>query len=277
VSRADLVSSRPALEDEREFLLRSLRDLDAEREAGDLGDEDFRTLHDRYTARTAEVLRALALLAEPEAGATGAADFGAVEAEAADTTTDAGSRPHRRRRRLVLAVGVVAFAGAAVAVVVSATGDRLPGSTATGSPSLGRAQQIQRQLAQGASLEQAGQVVEALRLYRQVLAEDPTQSQALAESGWLEFQAGVQAQRSDLVSQAQSQEQAAVRADPGAYAPHLYLGSMLLVEGDAQGAVAEFRSYLAADPPASSVQNAAPFITRAFTAAGLAPPSLPGA
>ena len=267
MSRVEVVATRHELEDERAFLLRSLRDLDAERDAGDLGDEDYRTLHDRYTARAADVLRALAVLAGPD-------PEGAVAAHAA---ADAGSPPRRRRRRLALVVGVVAFAGAALAVVVGATGTRLPGATATGSPTLGRAQEIQRQLAQGASLEQAGQVVEALRLYRLVLAEDATQPEALAEAGWLEFQAGVQAKRADLISQAQGQEQAAVRSDPSAYAPHLYLGSMLLVEGDALGAVVEFRSYLAADPPASSVRNAAPFITRAFTTAGLAPPSLPGA
>ena len=63
--------------------------------------------------------------------------------------------------------------------------------------------------------------------------------------------------------------------DPGAYAPHLYLGSMLLTEGYAQGAVAEFRSYLAGHPPASSVAAAAPFITRAFSQAGLPVPPLP--
>ena len=41
------------LEEEREFLLRSLRDLEREREAGDIDDDDYRTLHDDYTARAA--------------------------------------------------------------------------------------------------------------------------------------------------------------------------------------------------------------------------------
>ncbi|HUO48707.1 MAG TPA: hypothetical protein VMU09_07740, partial [Acidimicrobiales bacterium] len=70
-------------------------------------------------------------------------------------------------------------------------------------------------------------------------------------------------------------EEAAVRADSRAYAAHLYLGSMLLTEGDAQGAVGEYRAYLADHPPASSVAAAASFITRAFTQAGQPVPALP--
>ena len=45
------------LEEERRYLLRSLRDLEREREAGDVDDEDYRTLKDGYTVRAAAVLR----------------------------------------------------------------------------------------------------------------------------------------------------------------------------------------------------------------------------
>jgi hypothetical protein len=45
------------LEEERRFLLRSLRDLEREREAGDVDDADFETLKDGYTVRAAAVLR----------------------------------------------------------------------------------------------------------------------------------------------------------------------------------------------------------------------------
>lgn len=48
-----------ALEEERDFLLRSIRDLEAEHDAGDLDDEDFETLRDEYTARAARTLRAI--------------------------------------------------------------------------------------------------------------------------------------------------------------------------------------------------------------------------
>ncbi|MBA2386613.1 MAG: hypothetical protein H0V69_05910, partial [Acidimicrobiia bacterium] len=45
------------LEEERRFLLRSLRDLDREFEAGDVERDDYDTLRDDYTVRAATVLR----------------------------------------------------------------------------------------------------------------------------------------------------------------------------------------------------------------------------
>ena len=49
-----------ALDEERQFLLRSLHDLDREHDAGDVSDADYLTLKDGYTARAADVLRRLA-------------------------------------------------------------------------------------------------------------------------------------------------------------------------------------------------------------------------
>ncbi len=46
-----------ALEEERSFLLRSLRDLDAEHVAGDVDEHDYTTLRDGYTKRAADVMR----------------------------------------------------------------------------------------------------------------------------------------------------------------------------------------------------------------------------
>ena len=48
-----------ALEEQRDFLLGSLADLDREHDAGDLDDHDFVELRDDYTARAAEVIRAI--------------------------------------------------------------------------------------------------------------------------------------------------------------------------------------------------------------------------
>ena len=47
------------LRGERDVLLASLEDLERERDAGDLSEEDYALLRGRYTARAAEVLRAL--------------------------------------------------------------------------------------------------------------------------------------------------------------------------------------------------------------------------
>ena len=48
-----------ALEEERDFLLRSLEDLEREHAAGDVDDSDFEELKDDYTARAAAVIRAI--------------------------------------------------------------------------------------------------------------------------------------------------------------------------------------------------------------------------
>lgn len=45
------------LEEERRYLLRSLKDLEREREAGDVDEDDYHTLRDGYTVRAAAVLR----------------------------------------------------------------------------------------------------------------------------------------------------------------------------------------------------------------------------
>ena len=48
-----------SLESERDFLLRSIADLETEREAGNLDDDRYRALKDDYTARAAAVLRSI--------------------------------------------------------------------------------------------------------------------------------------------------------------------------------------------------------------------------
>jgi len=287
--------TRAELDDERAFLLASLEDLEHERAAGDLSDGDYDALRDRYTRRAAEVLRALdpgpaGLDGTAGRAGTGVCDAaivpdGAPGADGAPRAADAsspGPAPRRargrrsRRRRTMAVVGVLALlAAVAVLMVTMQAGARLPGQTASGSVSLSPAEQTRQTLAQAETLEASGDAAQALQLFQQVLARDPTQVEALAESGWLEFEAGVSAKDAAVLSRAQQVEQSAERADPGAYAPHLYLGSMLLAEGDAKGAVTEYRRFLAADPPKGAVEPAEPFIKDAFTQAGRPLPALP--
>ena len=47
------------LERERDFLLKSLDDLETERAAGNIDDASYTELHDDYTARAAAAIRAL--------------------------------------------------------------------------------------------------------------------------------------------------------------------------------------------------------------------------
>jgi tetratricopeptide (TPR) repeat protein len=263
---------RRRLEDERGFLLRSIEDLEAERAAGDITDADYRALRDDYTARAAAVLRAL----EDDAAAVSSTpEPGPGPSHTAEDDAAPGSARPRRRRRVLLWGAVAAFAAAAVVLVVAELSARLPGQTVSGSITLSRSQQLARSLAQAETLEAEGKLSQALAVYHQVLAQDPTQEQALAESGWVEYEAGAAAKNATLLSRGQGDEQAAERVDPSAYAPHLYLGSMLLVEGQAALSVQEFSRFLASSPPVAVEQTAWPYVVRAFTQAGRPVPPVP--
>lgn len=265
---------RRRLEVERDFLLRSLEDLESERAAGDLVDADYEALRDVYTARAAVVLRALDVAAPQQRVL---ADHAGPDPSAALEPVADGPGPGRprRRRRALLWGALAAFAVAAVVLVVAEVTTRLPGQTSSGSITLSRTQQLQRTLAQAETLEGEGKLSQALVLYRQVLQQDPTQEQALAESGWLEYEAGASAKNAALLSRGQGDELAAEHADPSAYAPHLYLGSMQLVEGQPAAAADEFARFLSSSPPVSVEQTAWPYVVRAFTEAGRPVPPVP--
>jgi len=99
------------LEAQRVFLLRSLDDLEAEREAGNIDDDTYARLHGDYTARAAAVLRAL--------------DGEPVE-------LSGGVPPVSASRRAVVIGGLIAFAIAAAVTLAVTIGPRLPGQTVTG-------------------------------------------------------------------------------------------------------------------------------------------------
>lgn len=264
-----------ALEEERTFLLRSIEDLDAELAAGDITEPDYRLLRDRYTARAAAVLRALdddvvsGEVAVPDVSASDAGDTSRA------TSRAVGPPVHKRRRRLLVWGALALFAVVAVVLVVADVTSRLPGQTSSGSLELSTPEQLARALAQAQTLESQGKDSQALAVYHQVLARDPDQDQALAETGWLEFEAGVLATKGSLLSTGQAEEQRAERVAPTAFAPHLYLGSMALVEGEPSQAAREFSQFLADSPPVSEEQTAWPYIVRAFTDAGRTVPPVP--
>jgi hypothetical protein len=251
--------TRTGLDDERAFLLQSIEDLDREHAAGDLSDDDYRALRDAYTARAAVLL----------AGEQRAAGDGGGHHTAADADV-AGAGPHRRRRRRrrgLLVAGLTALVSAAVAVaVISITRPRGPDQTATGSVTQAPSQQVREELAQAESLDSAGDVATAMELYQAVLQVDPNQPEALAESGWIEFESGVFGHSASVVSRGQRTEERAAALAPAAWAPRLYLGSMYLTEGDPGAAVRQFRRFVADHPPRAKLAAARPVMVKAFGA-----------
>ena len=183
-------------------------------------------------------------------------------------------RTRRRRRNLLGVIGVLAIAAALVVLVVALVSPRLPGEASSGSVNLSPSQEVERQLEQAAALVDQGKLADALTVYQIVLREDPRQPQALAESGWIEYEAGVTTGSSPLIAKGRTAVEAAVRAQPDGYAGHLYLGTIdLQQDHDPAAAVGQFQLFLSEDPPASLIRQAATFLRQAYTEDGQPVPS----
>jgi hypothetical protein len=183
-----------ALEDQRDFLLRSLEDLDRERAAGDLDDADHATLRDEYTARAAEILRAI----DEERDAF-----------------EAAKRPRDPRRTAAVVGAVAVFAVVAGLLVAQSLGARGAGDTLSGGIGVS---QSPSQRAQGCIGELQGDgVASAVECFQGVLADDPRNVVALTWLGWtLELgSAGLpEAEAAELSDSAADLVERAVEADP---------------------------------------------------------------
>jgi cytochrome c-type biogenesis protein CcmH len=284
-------AAAPALVERRHFLDRSLADADAEYLAGDLSDKDYLALRRRDMSRIAALDRMLeteaadgpgsarspvgVLVAEAGEPMTGSPDVGSpVIAGPPPVSPPApGRSPRSRRSWWFLGGAVVAFAAALIAAVSLFSSDRLPGQTATGSITLGPSQQLEETLAEAATDQDQGQLAQAAQLYQSVLTDHPSNEVALAQLGWLEYETGRQAGDATLVSDGRAKLDRAVRLAPDDDAVRLYLGTVLLQQGDPAGAVAQYRLFLGDGPPAALVGQAAPEIRQAFNDTGQPPPA----
>ena len=250
-----------ALQAERDFLFRSLDDLEVERADGNLDEERYRELHDDYTARAAAVIRALK--------------------DGADSRPPAP--PTARRRRLIVGAAIAGFVLTAAGVMVLAVGDRGPGDSATGNQQTSEtaggvsdeeaakqqaaaAEQIKalrqkvtdnpadavahRQLAQ--ALLTSGNIADAVKEFDTAAQLDPADAESLAYGGWVVFLAARAAQPDavdDLVNGAVRRLDAAVAAN-GDYPDARFFRGMVLLRGknDPAAAVPEFERYLALVP-----------------------------
>ena len=220
--------------EERDFLLRSLDDLERERAAGDLDDADYRTLKDDYTARTAAVLRAI------------------DDAAAPMPETQAAPPPRRNwLRPAVWTLGVVAVAVSAGLLVAQSAGERLPGQPAAGSITpTGPSQK----LAEARALVGEGKAAEAIKVFDEVIAADPRNAEALAYRGWLVRLVGRSTGDQALLARGLEFVTRAVEADPQYPDAHFFRGMMLYQDkNDPAAAVPEFRAFLGLDPPPDMV------------------------
>ena len=163
-----------ALEEQREFLLRSLDDLEREFMAGDVDQADYENLKDDYTARAASVIKAI---------------------EQRRTALAKAPRP-RRWSVLVATIGVVALIGIGAGWLVAvSSGEREPGETISGDIRRSTIDELARAAdytGQASAAQQTGDseaavlaYQNALASYAAVLEQQPDNVEALTYRGWL--------------------------------------------------------------------------------------------
>ncbi|MEY4043759.1 MAG: hypothetical protein RL644_27, partial [Actinomycetota bacterium] len=143
-------TEREMLEEQLDFLLDSLRDLEREREAGDINEDDYSALRDDYIARAAAISRQLS----------------GDEIDRPDDTP-----PLRRRtwpRRIVALLVVLSLAAGSGAWVASSAGQRLPGQSSSG----GIEESTATRLSTARQLN-FSDPTKAIELYNQVLKVEP--------------------------------------------------------------------------------------------------------
>ena len=263
-----------ALANEREFLRRSIEDLEGQRAAGEVDEQDFAVLDGRYRRRLAEVEAVMAASGAGTAGGSAPFEGRALprEGPGGGSGTTAVRRLRRwlggGRVRLVVTIAATAcFVVAAGILATSLAGVRLPGESATGSVSLSSAQQVRETLDEAAVLGSEGQVAEAVRLYNQVLAADPEQPEALTYGGWLVRLAGLSAKNRLVLARGDASVARAVKVAPGYPDAHALFGVILYEDFvSPKAASLQFRDALRAGAPQSLVASVAPIAARAFAA-----------
>ena len=225
-----------ALEREQSFLLRSLDDLDAEFQAGDLDEHDHNNLTDDYTRRLAEVTRSI--------------DEQRTAFEAVDTRLSA------KQRWLTIGV-VVVLAVIAGMLLARASGFRSP----TGALSGDIRQSSSGLLSEADTLTREGRLPEAIEIYTEVLDVAPGNVEALTYRGWLTARTGDEA--AGLVDLTE-----AVAVDPDY--PDARVFSAILLDNSQRfdDAAEQLTAFDALDPPDVMQQLVTNFSLRESVAAG---------
>jgi tetratricopeptide (TPR) repeat protein len=211
------------LEQKREFLLRSLDDLELEREAGDIEESDYVALEHKYRTRADEVERELLSRSDDDAS---------------------GVSLSRRSRKPLAVVALLALLGTGAGfALASSSGERVARQPTTGAIDAGTTDR----LAQARELLGRRKVLDAIKLYDQILKTDPKNPEALAYRGWIVRLAG-------LPDDGLAYIERAVAADAAYPDAHFFKG-MILWQDKHQpaAAVPEFQAFLASHPPADLV------------------------
>jgi hypothetical protein len=240
-----------ALDDERDFLLRSLDDLEAELQAGNIDPDTYRVLHDDYTARASAVIQSI---------------------EAGDVP-DPSAAPRVPPLMRVLTVGaIVVFAVLAAFLLAHTVGQRRPGQEITGGVAAGgtpttvpvatevanaKAAAAAAPKSYGARIRYARALmtvspVDAIQEFVVARGLDPRQPEPYAYAGWLTAIVSRNApadKQAELRSAALNSLNSAIKVDPTYPDAYVFKGLLLtqLENKQCQGATA-FQQFLVMAP-----------------------------
>ena len=215
-----------ALEEERAFLLRSIRDLDAERAAGDVDERDHAALRDGYVARAAAVLKELE---------------GGRRAVAARQGRPVWQMLAVVAVTLAVAIGIGLF-------VAGSAGQRLPGQSLTGGQEI---DEVTRKLAEASQLLGTDQPA-ARQKYQEVLAVDPQNVEALTYTAWLSVLDGDNRKDQSLIAKGMDDLRAVTAIDDTYADAHCFLAvaaGRFLQPADVDVATSEGQACLDAGAP----------------------------
>ncbi len=209
------------VDEERDFWLASLDDLDDELAAGDLDPEDHRVLVRSYTRRAALALR----------GAQGQGDR--------DTAGRLQRAKGARGRRLVVLAGLVVIGVVAGVLLALAVGSRHSGDTITGNDAVSSVPSLLNDAQESFA---RGDRAEAIAIYDRVLERSPSNPTALAYKGWLLALEDRNAEAVDVLADA-------VAAGPDYPDARAFRAIVLHRAGDCGAAAGELAALDASNPP----------------------------
>lgn len=235
-------SREAARERERDFLLGSLSDLEAEHEAGDLDEDDFVELRSHYVARAADAIRDLEGRGEDDA---------------------LTARPWARVVLWILGIGVLATV--AGVVLADFSGSRGANDQITGNIR----ESVRSRLFDAREAMGDQDLARAIEIYDGVLVDEPSNAEALTYRGWLTNLAGDPLAARDFVEEA-------VAADSSFPDARVFAASLTLVAGEPLVASDHLEALDRIDSPAfiSQLVEAQQLDVNVATAAGTAAVSL---
>jgi len=204
--------TREELEAERDFLLRSLDDLEAELLAGNIDPDNYRELHDDYTARASAVISSL------------------------EDGVDRSQRTEPRfgtTMRVLSITGVIVFCLLVAYLVARSSGQRHPGQTITGNSNVTvDPNSYEGHMAAANSAYRSGDIAGAIKEYTAAARIDPTQAEPLATRGFITAQASSAATNpadaATLLRQALADVDNAIRINPAYTNAYALKGAILL-------------------------------------------------